>query len=368
MWAEPKGNTVSPPAARRDIIVIGASAGGLEALTRLVAGLPVDFPAAVFVVMHIPAHTRSMLPELLASAGPLPAAHAADREPIRPGRIYVAPPDRHLVLQEGAVRLSAGPRENHSRPAADPLFRSAAAAYGPRVIGVVLSGALSDGTAGLWEIKQHGGVAVVQDPGDAAYRSMPHAALDQVPVDHVLPAAQLSRLLVRLVSEGEDPEWAAAPPSQAAEEEQVMVAVERTLDPDDKPGAAVVRRDQTAQVAGQRDGNVAVYVCPECGGTLWQVDAGPVSRFRCHVGHIYGGEDLLEGYTTEVERTLWRAVRTLRDKANLTRQFAHRAQERGAAELAELCERKARLDDEQSAALEQMLAAASRNSTYEVEH
>lgn len=350
----------SPNPATPDIIVIGASAGGLEALTRLVAGLPSDLPAAVFVVVHIPPHVRSVLPELLTHAGSLPAAHARDGEPVRYGRIYVAPPDRHLILLPAAVSLSAGPRENHARPAVDPLFRSAATAYGQRVIGVVLSGALSDGTAGLWEVKQRGGIAVVQDPGDAVYPAMPHSAMDQVPVDHVLPAAQIPDLLVRLTSarvqQGGEEEPEEAAPGEGG---HTMVGEHQQPRGDEKPGSDAVDRDTAAQVSGKRDGAVTVYVCPDCGGTLWQVNAGMIPRFRCHVGHVYGGEDLLEGYTSEAERTLWCAIRTLRDKANLTRQFARSARGRGAAEAADCYEEKARLDDEHAAAIERMLAAAA---------
>ncbi len=344
-------------APRRDIIVIGASAGGVEALNRVVAGLPPGLPAAVFVVLHLPPHVPSILPELLTHAGPLPAAHPLDPEPIRPGRIYVAPPDRHLLIGPGVVRLSAGPRENHSRPAADPLFRSAAGAYGPRVVGVVLSGALGDGTAGLWEIKERGGVAVVQDPGDAVYPAMPHSAMDQVPVDHVLPVAQIGPLLAGLVR------GAAAEPQRGEEgdgaapegREQAMSGESQVITGDGKPGEAAVDRDIAAQVAGQRDGTVTVYVCPECGGSLWEANAGQIPRFRCHVGHVYGGEDLLEGYTSEMERSLWCAIRTLRDKANLTRQLARAARRRGAEEPAARYEEKARLDEEHAAAIERML-------------
>src|ERR671933_2234360 len=181
-----------------DIIVSGASAGGMEALQILVRGLPADLPAALFVVWHLPPHSFGVLPDVLDRSGPLPAAHARDGEPIVPGRIYVAPPDRHLLLEPGQVRLTRGPKENHFRPAIDPLFRSAAAAYGPRVIGVVLTGLLDDGTAGLWTIKDRGRLAVVQDPDDALFPAMPLSALEYGAVDARRPAAELGPTLADL--------------------------------------------------------------------------------------------------------------------------------------------------------------------------
>jgi two-component system chemotaxis response regulator CheB len=187
--------------ATHDIVVIGASAGGVEALMSLARALPIDLPAAVFVVLHIPAHTPSVLPQLLARVGKLPVSHAVDREPVRSGRIYVAPPDRHMLLSGECVRLNTGPQDHNHRPAIDTLFRSAARSYGKRVIGVVLSGALHDGTAGLLAIKLGGGRTVVQDPSEASYPSMPRSALAQVQIDHVATLATLGPLIARLVRE-----------------------------------------------------------------------------------------------------------------------------------------------------------------------
>jgi two-component system chemotaxis response regulator CheB len=184
-----------------DIIVVGASAGGVGALVKLAKSLPADLPTAVFVVLHIPAQTPSLLPDILNRAGPLHALHPPDNTEIKHGHIYIAPPDHHLLIAQGHVHIARGPRESRHRPAVDPLFRSAAIAYGPRVIGVVLTGALDDGTAGLLAIKQRGGIAVVQDPQDALYPGMPQSAVDHVQVDYCVPLADMGALLAGLVSE-----------------------------------------------------------------------------------------------------------------------------------------------------------------------
>jgi len=187
-----------------DIIAIGASAGGVEALTRLVRELPRDLPAAVFVVVHFPAYGQSLLPTILSAQGHLPAAHAVDDETIVRGHVYVAPPDHHLLLEEGRMRCWRGPRENRTRPAIDPLFRTAAQIYGPRVAAVVLSGTLQDGTAGLSLVKQSGGIAIVQDPKEALFPEMPLSAIHRVPVDYVLPVPEIGPLLVRLAQPHRD--------------------------------------------------------------------------------------------------------------------------------------------------------------------
>jgi two-component system chemotaxis response regulator CheB len=181
-----------------DIITIGASAGGVEALAKLVSGLPGDLPAALFVVLHIPANTTSMLPAILQRAGPLPVSHPIDGAKIECGHIYVASPDHHLLVEHGNIRLIWGPTENRHRPAIDPLMRSAAIAYGPRVIGVLLSGMDGDGTAGLRAIKRRGGLAVVQDPAEALFPSMPENALAYARIDHTVTSRELGPLLGRL--------------------------------------------------------------------------------------------------------------------------------------------------------------------------
>src|SRR4051812_8388035 len=181
-----------------DVVVIGASAGGVEALSRLVGMFPPDLPASVFVVLHVPAESTSVLPRILNRAGPLPVIHPISGQAFERGHIYVAPPDHHLLVKQGYCELTRGPRENGHRPAVDPLFRSAARVYGARVIGVILSGALDDGTAGMVAIQMRKGICVVQSPDDALYAGMPQSAIDNVKVDHVIPLAEMGNLLVEL--------------------------------------------------------------------------------------------------------------------------------------------------------------------------
>jgi two-component system, chemotaxis family, protein-glutamate methylesterase/glutaminase len=211
------GKIVDQPMPGHDIIVVGASAGGMEALTLLAQRLPAHLPAAVFVVWHLSPQALGILPRELQKAGPLPAANAIDGEEIQCGRIYVAPPDRHLTLEPGRVRVTHGPKENGFRPAVDPLFPSAALAYGSRVVGVILSGSLDDGTAGLSAVKVRGGVAVVQDPDEAQFRSMPDSALNQVKIDHRLPVAQIGPFLGWLAREPAGPVDAQEPEELAVE-------------------------------------------------------------------------------------------------------------------------------------------------------
>lgn len=289
----------------RDIIVVGASAGGVEALMQMVRGLPPGLPASFFVVCHFPSGGRSVLPEILSRSGPLMATHAVDGERFYPGQIYVAPPDHHLLLEpDGRMSLTRGARENHNRPAVDPLFRSAARYYGPRVVGVVLTGALDDGTAGLMAIRSAGGLAVVQDPADALVAAMPQNAADVAGCDHVVRVADLAPLLVDLINHPTDPEPKASP-----------------MDPIDRM-PAVVAGDMAGQARNERSGEISIMTCPECGGALWQVDDPSLIRFRCHVGHVYRGEILLSEQSKVLEAALWKAVRTLTEKSVLASQLA----------------------------------------------
>ena len=292
-----------------DIVVVGASAGGVEALVGLAASLPADLPAAVFVVLHVPPASSSALPNILSRSGPLPAGHVRDGEPIEQGRIYVAPPDHHVLIRTGHVHLARGPRENGHRPAVDPLFRSAAREYATRVIGVILSGALDDGTAGLVGIKARGGLAVVQDPADALYPGMPGSAIEHVEVDHVLPAAAIGGLLARLAVEP-----AAEPPGPVPAEMEVEVEVE---------GFSLEAME------GEHPGEPSGFSCPDCNGVLWGIEDGGLQRYRCRVGHAWSPESLLTRQSEALEAALWIALRSLEERAALARRLADPARRRG---------------------------------------
>jgi two-component system chemotaxis response regulator CheB len=321
----------------QDIIVVGASAGGVGTLSRLVRGLPAGFPVSLFVVCHFPSGCQSVLPEILSRSGPLLAAHAQDGEQFVPGHIYVAPPDRHLVLTpNGRTRLTRGARENHSRPAIDPLFRSAARYYGPRVIGVILTGALSDGTAGLMAVRAAGGMAVVQDPRDALVAAMPQSATDIAGADYIVPEAGLADLLTELVCRP-----APSPPgvpSMNPQQPEPVDPIERMPE--------LVDEDMTEQIRNERRGQLSTFTCPECGGSLWQVNEIGLIRFRCHVGHAYNGEALLSEQTEALEAALWTAVRTFKEKAILARQMAEHERAKGASvTAARFAEQAAQAED-----------------------
>lgn len=316
--------------ARHDIIAIGASAGGLEALLTLVRGLPADLPAAIFVVVHTSPHSPAMLATILARQGGLPAVTCRDNLEIVSGTIYVAPPDFHLLIRRGYVELSHGPRENHTRPAIDPMFRTAARAYGPRVVGVVLSGALGDGATGLMAITSRGGMAVVQDPADALVEGMPRAALEDAHVHFVVPVRDMPALLTALARD---------------EASQEGVEVMSSSDDRDDEVTALQHRDIEAQMLGERVDEPAVYTCPDCGGTLWQADQNGLIQFACHVGHRYAPENLLGQMSDELEAALWRCVRVLTEKATLTRQLAQRLRKSGDLVHAARVEEQADLDD-----------------------
>ena len=288
--------------AGHDVIAVGASAGGLDPLRRLVSGLPADLPAAVLVVQHAAPTGPSLLGQILDGAGPLPARPAEDGEAIELGRIYVAPPDRHLLVSDGRLRLSRGPRENRARPAIDPLFRSAAVHARSRVVGVVLSGLLDDGAAGLRAVRRCGGLAVVQDPADAAYPDMPQAALAAAGADHVAPADALGPLLARLaVRPAPDP-----PPVPQALVTEVRITEHGMSDID--------RMDDL----GER----TPFTCPDCGGVVWALDDPEPPRYRCHTGHAFTERVLLDGQAEATEEALLVAFRTMEERVKLLRKMA----------------------------------------------
>lgn len=292
-----------------NIIVIGASAGGVEALTQLVAGLPPDLPAALLIVIHVPAQAKSILPHILTRCGPLHAAHATDNEPIVHGRIYVAPPDHHLLVKRGYIRLVQGPKENSVRPAVDPLFRTAAKAYSSRVVGVVLSGTLDDGTAGLIDVKRQGGVAVVQNPDDALFSGMPKSAIENVDVDHILPVSAIAPILVHLAHKPVTEEGANTMPSDS----------EMEIEPD------IVELDGAGIRSRGALGTTSAFTCPDCGGNLFQLHERNLLQYRCRVGHAFSGATLLAGQSEAQEEALWAAIRSLEERAELLLQLAKSA-------------------------------------------
>lgn len=303
--------------ARHNIIVIGASAGGVEALAQLVENLPPDLPAAIFVVLHIPAQGTSVLPNILNRRikkqhknASLWASHPQDGEKIEQGRIYVAPPDHHLLVKNGYIRLARGPKENSHRPAVDPLFRTAARVYGSRVVGIVLSGTLDDGTAGLLAVKQQGGIAIVQNPEEAMYSGMPANAIENVDVDHILPVAEIASVLVDLVHKSVEE----LPPSVSHDMEMETDIAELEL------GAM--------QVLDNRPGTPSPFACPDCNGVLWEIDEGGVLRFRCRTGHAYSTNSLMAEQSEALEEALWNALRALEEKAALSERLAVRARDR----------------------------------------
>lgn len=302
------------PEFTRDIVVIGASAGGVPALQQLVSGLPADLPASVFVVLHIWPGSESHLASILSRAGPLPAAHATNGEPIRRGKIYVAPSDLHLFVEQDRVLVLRGPKENRFRPAINPLFRSAAAAYRSRVIGVVLTGVLDDGAAGLWAIKQCGGITMVQS--DPQFDQMPRAALDNVKVDHHVPLAEMPRLL------------------NERTREKVSLNGERAI-----PEIIKVNNESAKMKTDgfflDDVGRRTLFTCPECNGALWEVDEGQHLHFRCHVGHAYSEDVLGAAQNSTIESSLWSALRALKESAALDERLAERSRQHGLGAAAE---------------------------------
>jgi two-component system chemotaxis response regulator CheB len=290
-----------------DIVVIGASAGGVEALTRVVSGLPPTFSAAVFVVLHVPAEAPSMLADILDRSGPLRATQAKDGEPVQPGRIYVAPPNRHLALRRGFVALEAGPRENNARPSIDTLFRSAARVYARRVVGVVLSGTLRDGALGLAAIKLRGGVAIVQDPRDALFAGMPESALSATEVDFCLRVADIPTRLEELTNH--------------TLEHDAMPSGE-PMQPDVTSHAA---DEPTSQSSPKLPNRASGLTCPECHGSLWELEDSGGLRFECRIGHAYGIDALLAHQGEAVEAALWSAVNALQERAAAFRRLAGNA-------------------------------------------
>ena len=288
-------------------VVIGASAGGVEPLARLVSSFPRSFPAAIFVVVHLPEASSSRLPRILAGRGALPASFAVDGASIAPGTISVAPPGRHLVLEDGAMRVRAGPKENGTRPAIDPLFRSAAKEFGAGAIGVLLSGSLDDGSLGLAAIKEAGGVAIVQDPDEALFPWLPRNAMETVEVDAVLPIDQIGPQVVRRVD--------------GVGRRRVSLAAQEPVPP------VVVEGGQEEMERLGDEGSVSELTCPACGGAIWEVEEAGARVYRCHVGHAFGPGSFQIEQARAVEAALWAAVRALEEKAALMQRMSDEARE-----------------------------------------
>lgn len=292
-----------------DIIVIGASAGGLKALSAVLTELPADLAAAVFVVQHLAADRESYLPKLLADVTDLPVSSPVDDEVFSLGHVYVAAPDHHLLLSGDHVRVMRGPQENRFRPSIDALFRSAARSRGSRVIGMVLTGYLDDGTVGLQTIKKRGGITVVQDPREADYPSMPRIALRYVKVDHTVPIADAGALLVRLV--GEPPAAQEEFPTTPEIEIESNIA-EQTMN----------TKEFLENV--ERIGERTSYTCPDCSGAIWQIGDEEPLKLRCHVGHSFTGEIFSAEQSSNIESALWTAIRIMEEKVTFSRQLAER--------------------------------------------
>ena len=320
-----------------DIIAIGASSGGVEALQRLVGGLPGDLPAAVFVVVHLPKEAPSALARILDRAGPLEARNPEDGEKIRKGRIYVARPDLHLLIEDGRVRLTRGPKENRHRPGVDTLFRSAAVARGPAVVGVVLTGAMDDGTAGLSAVKRRGGVAVVQDPDEALFSSMPASALRFVDVDHCLPLDRMAPLISGLARE------------PVPEEGEPRVPDDMNLE------VRVTGLDPSVMHGNERPGELSGFTCPECTGPLHQIEDGEPVRLRCRVGHAYAGESMRDKKAESVKGALHATLKTLEENAMMAEGLASSSRHSGHEHAAARFETRAREAREQAEIIRRVL-------------
>jgi two-component system chemotaxis response regulator CheB len=294
------------------VVVVGASAGGVEALREFVAGLPSHVPACILIVLHLSPEGGSALPAILRRASRLPVHQAAEGNPLTPGTVIVAPPDRHLLVVDGSVSLGRGPRENGHRPAIDVLFRSAARAHGNRVAGVVLSGTLDDGAAGAATIAARGGHVLVQDLDEAIYSGMPRAALQSTPSALQATVGSMGKLVA---------EWATQAPTarRTSQTASSVTALE----------VGLARLDPEAMHQHDRPGTPAGFGCPDCAGSLFQIDEDGVRRYRCRVGHAWSSETLVTRQSEATEGALWMALRSLEERAALNRQLARRAQQGG---------------------------------------
>jgi len=309
---------------KRNIIVIGASAGGFEAIKRIVHDLPPDIEASLFIVWHMSPDIRGILPQVLNRLNNIYAAHALDKEEIKPNRIYIAPPDHHMLIEDGKVRITHGPKENRFRPAVDPLFRSAAYTYSKRVIGVVLTGALDDGTAGLWVIKHYGGIAVGQDPNDAEVPSMPENAIREVEVDYTVSVREMAPLLVTL-------------------SKQEVKINKHAMQNDERTKVEIrIAEDESAFESGiMKYGALSPFTCPECHGVLSTLKDGDRVRYRCHTGHAFSVDSLLTAISEKIEDSLYNAIRGVEESVMLLNHMGDHFAESNYPKLAALYFQKA---------------------------
>ena len=326
--------------ATRDTIVIGASAGGVQALSKLVADLPQDLPAAVFIVLHVQSDVPSLLPEILSRESRLPAAHAKNGEKIKRGKIYIAPPDRHLLIEDSKIKLVHGPKENLHRPSIDALFRSAARSAGPRVIGVILTGARDDGRTGMRAIKQRGGMAIVQDPFEASFPSMPMSVMQDIKVNYSLPLREIAPLLGELSRETAEDEGRYPVPDE--------VEIEARIAEQEMEAGELI-----AHV--EKLGRVSKLTCPECNGALWEINDQDMLRFRCHVGHALSADALSDGQSQMIEVALWSAVRALEEQMLLANRIVERARKANHTRAARLFEKRAKEAEANSSIIRQLL-------------
>jgi two-component system, chemotaxis family, protein-glutamate methylesterase/glutaminase len=298
----------------RDILAIGTSAGGFEALRFIAGEFSPDFPASVLVVIHLPSQFRSTLDAILTQTGPLQATFAADGEKLERSHIYIAPPERHLLVESNELRLGLGPRENNARPALDPLFRSAALCCGARAIGAVLTGTLGDGAAGLMALKQSGGITVVQDPSDAAFPEMPTTALTRSQPNHVVGLAGMPALFEKLVRQ------------PAGQPVPVTKAIEYEVE--------IARGGRGSMSEMDRIGRRSVLACPDCHGVMWEIDEGELVRYRCHVGHAYSAEIMSLALDDNLRQAFGSALRALDERIALAKKLDAQASSGGQTRVA----------------------------------
>jgi two-component system chemotaxis response regulator CheB len=330
----------------RDIIVIGASAGGVEAFKEIASGFDRDFAASIFMVLHIPSDYRSILPQIISNVSRLHALHPRDGQPFNPGTIYIAPADSHLILKSGTIHLTKGPKNDRHRPSIDVLFESAAQEYGPRVIGVVLTGWGKDGSSGLLAIKKAGGLAIIQDPEDASVPEMPMNAAETVQVDYSLKLKEIPPLLKLLVQ---------TPASQSSAKES-------------NASSNRIEREVSKFANGEERSTGTMLTCPECGGVLWELQNGEITKYVCHVGHSYNDSALVKQQSENIEQALWKSIRLFREKAALSRRLAVLAASKGRSLAEKAFREDARDADKNADRIETLLSdgiSQRREKVYE---